>query len=270
MNNKKNILLFLLVIVVIVVAAVFFTIGNKPEEKVLKVGATPVPHSEILEFVKPILVEKGIELEIVEFTDYVTPNLALDEGSIDANFFQHLPYLESFNRDHNLDLVSAAKIHVEPFGLYSEKIQSIDELADGALIAVPNDPSNEGRALLLLASKGYITLEVENELEATPYDIVENQKNLEFRELEAAQLPRVLPDVTAAFINTNYALEAGLNPLDDALIIEGSESPYANIITVRKEDQDSELTNILVETLTSKEVRDFILEKYQGAVVPAF
>lgn len=270
MKNKKNILLFLLVIAVIVVAAVFFALDRKPEEKVLKVGATPVPHAEILEFIKPMLAEKGVVLEIVEFTDYVTPNLALDDGSIDANFFQHLPYLESFNRDHNLDLVSAVKVHVEPFGLYSEKIQSIDELPDGALIAVPNDPTNEGRALLLLANRGYIKLEAENELEATPYDIVDNPKNLQFRELEAAQLPRVLPDVTAAFINTNYALEAGLNPLDDALIIEGSESPYANIITVRKEDQDDELIKILVETITSDEVRDFILEKYKGAVVPVF
>lgn len=270
MKNKKNIVLFILVIVLVVLAAVFITTRNKPEEKVLRVGATPVPHGEILDFVKPILAEKGVELEIVEFTDYVTPNLALDEGSIDANFFQHSPYLESFNRDHNLELISAAKIHIEPFGLYSEKIQSIAELSDGALIAVPNDPSNEGRALLLLASKGYITLDAENELEATPFDIAENPKNFEFKELEAAQLPRVLPDVTAAFINTNYALEAGLNPLEDALIIEGSESPYANVLAIRKEDQDSELINILVETLTSEEVRDFILENYKGAVVPVF
>jgi D-methionine transport system substrate-binding protein len=268
--RSKN-LLFVLLIVVLIVAAVFILNLNKePEETVLKVGATPVPHAEILDFVKPLLAERGIVLEIVEFTDYVTPNLALNDGSIDANFFQHQPYLDSFNRDHNLDLVTVAKIHVEPFGLYSEKISSIDELEDGALIAVPNDPTNEGRALLLLANKGYISLEAENELEATPYDISENPKNLQFRELEAAQLPRVLPDVTAAFINTNYALEAGLNPLNDALIIEGSESPYANVLVVKKENVEKEEIKVLVEVLTSDSVRDFILEEYKGAVVPVF
>lgn len=270
MSNKKNIFIFSLLIVLIIFAVVLINLKNEPEEITLKVGATPVPHAEILEFIKPLLSEKGIELEIIEFTDYVTPNLALEERSLDANFFQHFPYLESFNRDHNLDLVSAAKIHVEPFGLYSEKIDSIDDLADGDVIAVPNDPSNEGRALLLLANKDYIELDADNELEATPFDISSNPLKLEFEELEAAQLPRVLPDVTASFINTNYALEAGFNPLEDALIIEGSESPYANILVVKKEDQDDELIKILVEVITSEEVREFILDNYQGAVVPVF
>ncbi len=262
----KKLIVLLLVVSVLSIGS----LGVLAADRVIKVGATPVPHSEILEFIKPILADKGIELEIVEFTDYVTPNLALDEGSIDANFFQHLPYLDSFNKNRGLDLVSIAKIHVEPFGLYSEKIKSIDELNDGAVIAVPNDPSNEGRALLLLESKGYIELDAENELEATPFDISSNPKGLKFEELEAAQLPRVLPDVTAAFINTNYALEAGLNPLEDALIIEGSESPYANILVVRQEDQNNELLQILVEVMTSDDVREFILEEYQGAVVPVF
>src|SRR5690554_3981749 len=253
----KNLLFILLILVLIVAAILILNLDKKSEGTIVKVGATPVPHAEILEYVKPLLAERGITLEIVEFTDYVTPNLALNDGSIDANFFQHQPYLDSFNRDHNIELATAAKIHVEPFGLYSEKIQSIDELPDGGTIAVPNDPSNEGRALLLLANNGYITLEAENELEATPYDIQENSQRLEFEELEAAQLPRILPDVTAAFINTNYALEAGLNPLEDALIIEGSESPYANILVVRKESLEDEQIKVLVEVMTSEPVREF-------------
>lgn len=240
------------------------------EDKVLKVGATPVPHAEILEFIKPVLAKEGIKLEIVEFTDYVTPNLALADGSIDANYFQHVPYLEQFKKDHNLDIVSLIKVHIEPFGLYSKKIDHINELPQGATIAVPNDPTNEGRALLLLASKGIIKLAEDAGLEATPLDIVDNPKGLKFEELEAAQLPRVLPDVTAAFINTNYALEADLNPLEDALIIEGNESPYANILVVRSEDEDNPLLKRLAEVLTSEPVKEFILNKYKGAVVPVF
>lgn len=262
----KKILFLVLVLGILITGS----IAGLATDRVIKVGATPVPHAEILEFAKSILTEKGIRLEIIEFTDYVTPNLALDDGSIDVNFFQHLPYLESFNKDHGLDLVSVAKIHVEPFGLYSTKIDSIDELTDGGVIAVPSDPSNEGRALLLLANKGYIKLDAENKLEATPFDISSNPKNLKFKELEAAQLPRVLPDVTAAFINTNYALEAGLNPLKDALIIEGDESPYANILVVSKENQNDELIQTLIKVMKSEEIRNFILEKYKGAVVPVF
>ena len=266
----KNLLFILLILVLIVAAVLILNLDKKSGGTIVKVGATPVTHAEILEYVKPLLAEKGITLEIVEFTDYVTPNLALNDGSIDANFFQHQPYLDNFNKEHNLDLITVAKIHVEPFGLYSEKISSIDELSAGALIAIPNDPTNEGRSLLLLANKGFISLEAENELEATPYDIVDNPKNLVFRELEAAQLPRVLPDVTAAFINTNYALEAGLNPLEDALIIEGSESPYANVLAIKRENTEKEEIKTLVEVLTSDSVREFILDKYQGAVVPVF
>lgn len=262
----KKILFLVLVLGILITGSTAVLAGAS----VIKVGATPVPHAEILEFAKPILAEEGITLEIVEFTDYVTPNLALNDGSIDVNFFQHLPYLESFNADHGLNLVSVAKIHVEPFGLYSTKINSIDELPDGGIIAVPSDPSNEGRALLLLANKGYIELDAENELEATPFDISSNPKKLKFKELEAAQLPRVLPDVTAAFINTNYALEAGLNPLKDALIIEGDESPYANILVVSKKNQNDELVQTLVEVMKSEEIRNFILEEYKGAVVPVF
>ncbi|ACL70973.1 MetQ/NlpA family ABC transporter substrate-binding protein [Halothermothrix orenii] len=262
---RRNIIFFLVLIFVLGVGSIALA-----GDKVLKVGATPVPHAEILEFVKPILEKEGIKLEIVEFTDYVTPNLALAEGSIDANYFQHVPYLNQFKKDHNLDITYTLKIHVEPFGLYSEKIDSIDDLPAGARIALPNDPSNEGRALLLLESKGFIKLDAEDKLKATPFDIVENPYNLKFVELEAATLPRILPDVMAAFINTNYALEAGLNPLKDALIIEGSESPYSNVLAVRTEDKDNPLIIKLGEVLTSQKVKDFILEKYKGAVVPVF
>ncbi len=236
----------------------------------LKIGATPVPHSEILEFVKPKLEEKGIKLEIKEFTDYVTPNLALAEKEIDANFFQHLPYLESFIKEKNLDLVSVAKTHVEPLGLYSKKISSIDELKDGAVITIPNDPTNEGRALILLDAKGLIKLSDDAGLEATENDIIENPKNLVFKPIDAAQLPRTLEDVDASIINTNYALEGNLNPSKDALLIEGNESPYANIIAVRPEDKDSEKIKALVEILQTEEVKQFIEEKYNGSIVPAF
>lgn len=237
---------------------------------VLKVGATPVPHAEILEFVKDDLAAEGIELEIVEFTDYVTPNLALDDGSIDANYFQHVPYLEQFSADRGLDLVPVTKVHIEPIGLYSDKYSDIDQIPEGSKIAVPNDPSNEGRALILLHNNGLITLDDPSDLNATPLDIVENPKNIKFEELEAAQLPRVLPDVAGAVINTNYALEADLNPVDDALVLESSESPYVNILVVRAGDEDNENIQKLVEALNTTKVREFILEEYEGAIVPAF
>jgi len=250
---------------------------NTEEEKVeksdiitLKVGATPVPHSEILNFVKPQLEKEGIILEIIEFTDYVTPNLALNDGDLDANFFQHEPYMETFARERGIELYNAGNVHVEPLGLYSNKIVSIEELKDGATIAIPNDPTNGGRALILLDSKGIIKLKDDAGLEATERDIAENPKNLKFRPIDAAQLPRTLDDVDAAIINTNYALEAGLNPSRDALIIEGDDSPYANIITVRPEDKDNEAIKKLVKALQTEEVKKFIEEQYGGSIVPAF
>ena len=262
---KKGILV--LVVLAFVAVASFSVMAD---DHVLKVGATPVPHAEILEFVQDDLAEIGIELEIIEFTDYVTPNLSLDDGSIDANYFQHIPYLDQFNADRGLDLVSVIQVHVEPIALYSDKYDSLDEIPDGSSIAIPNDPSNEGRALILLHNSGVITLEDPENLNATPIDIVDNPKNLRFDELEAAQLPRVLPDVAGAVINTNYALEANLNPLEDALIIEDSDSPYVNVVAVRSEDQDSEKIEILRAVLNSQKVEDFIIEEYEGAVVPAF
>ncbi|RQD78808.1 MAG: ABC transporter substrate-binding protein [Halanaerobium sp. MSAO_Bac5] len=265
MMIKKGVLV--LVVLAFMVVASFSAMAD---DHVLRVGATPVPHAEILEFVQDDLAERGIELEIIEFTDYVTPNLSLDDGSIDANYFQHIPYLDQFNADRGLDLVPVARVHVEPIALYSDKYDSLEDIPEGASIAVPNDPSNEGRALILLHNSGVITLDDPENLNATPIDIVDNPKNIRFNELEAAQLPRVLADVAGAVINTNYALEANLNPLDDALVIEDSDSPYVNVVAVRSEDEDSEKIKILREVLNSQKVEDFILEEYKGAVVPAF
>jgi len=240
------------------------------EPVALKVGATAVPHAEILEFVKPALAEQGVTLEIVEFTDYIQPNVQVFEKQLDANFFQHIPYLEQFNVGQKMDLVNVAGVHIEPFGAYSEKIKTIEELADGAKVAIPNDPSNAGRALALLEANGLLKLTEGKGVNATVKDIVENPKSLEIQELEAAMLPRVLADVDMALINTNYALEAGFVPTKDAIFIEGGDSPYVNIIAARPDNKDSDAIRKLVAALQTQEVKDFITEKYAGAVVPAF
>lgn len=236
----------------------------------LKVGASPVPHAEILNLVKEDLKGEGVNLNIVEFTDYVTPNLALDSGDIDANFFQHKPYLDTFSKEKNLKLVSVGKVHVEPLGVYSKKVKSLDELKAGSQIAIPSDPTNGGRALILLHNNGIIKLKDPNNLLATEFDIVENPKKLKFTPIESAQLPRVLPDVAAAVINGNYALEAGLNPGKDALLIEGKESPYANIVAVKEGNENKEDIVKLMKALQSQKVKEFIEKKYNGGVVPAF
>lgn len=251
-------------------AAAFILAGASAFAGELKVGATPVPHAELLNLVKDDLKAEGVDLKIVDFTDYVTPNLALADGELDANFFQHYPYLEKFASERGLKLVSAAKIHVEPIGVFSQKIKSIEELPDRATIAIPNDPSNGGRALILLHNNGLIKLNDPTNLYATEFDIVDNPKKLRFRPIEAPQLPRVLPDVDAAVINGNYALEAGLSPVEDALLVEGAESPYANIIAVREGDENKEDIVKLINALQSKKVSDFILSNYKGGVVPAF
>lgn len=238
--------------------------------KTLKVGATPVPHAELLEKVKPVLAEQGIELEIVEFTDYVKPNLSLNDGEIDANFFQHQPYLDGFNADRGLDLISVGTIHVEPLGAYSQKYASVEEIEDGALIAIPSDGVNGGRALILLQTEGFITLKADAGLEATELDIVENPKNLKFKSIEAAQLPRVLPDVDVAIINGNFAIEADLNPSQDAILLEGAESPYANIVTVKNGYDKVEEIDALLDALQTEDIKKFIEENYGGGVVPAF
>lgn len=236
----------------------------------LSVAATPVPHAELLEFVKPTLASQGVELDIKVFTDYVQPNLQVSDGHLDVNFFQHKPYLDTFNKERKTDLVSVGLVHVEPFGAYSSKIKSIKDLKDGAQVAIPNDPSNGARALLLLQEQGLVKLKDPSNLLATARDVVENPKKLKFRELEAATLPRALPDVDVALINTNYALEAGLNPLKDALFIEGAESPYANLLATVPGKKDNADVQALVKALQSDAVKAFIADKYKGAVVPAF
>ena len=236
----------------------------------LSVAATPVPHAELLEFVKPDLAKEGVDLDIKVFTDYVQPNLQVSDKQIDVNFFQHQPYLDSFNAEHDTQLVTVGLVHVEPFGAYSQKIKDIKDLEDGAQVAIPNDPSNGARALLLLQQHGLIKLKDPSNILATARDVVENPKHIKFRELEAATLPRVLPDVDVALINTNYALEAGLNPVQDALFIEDKDSPYANIVVSRADNKDDPAVHKLIAALHSAKVRDYILEHYKGAIVPAF
>ena len=236
----------------------------------LNVAATAVPHAEILEFVKPKLAEQGVELNVKVFTDYVQPNIQVAEKRLDANFFQPQPYLDEFNKGKGTELVSVAGVHIEPFGAYSSKLKSLEELPDGANVVIPNDATNGGRALLLLAKAGVITLKDGAGITATPKDIAENPKHIKVRELEAATLPRVLTQVDLALINTNYALEAKLNPTQDALVIEGSDSPYVNILVARPDNKDSDAMQKLAAALHSDEVRQFINEKYKGAVVPAF
>ncbi len=236
----------------------------------LNVAATAVPHAEILEFVKPALAAEGVELNIKVFTDYVQPNVQVAEKRLDANFFQHQPYLDEFNKSRGTELVSIAGVHVEPFGAYSHKHKSLADVPQGANVVIPNDATNGGRALLLLQKAGLISLKPEAGILATPKDIVENTKAIKVRELEAATLPRVLTQVDLALINTNYALEAKLKPTQDALVIEGSDSPYVNILVTRADSQDNAALQKLAKALNSAEVKAFIEEKYQGAVVPAF
>lgn len=251
-------------------AAAFILVGATALAGELKVGATPVPHAELLNLVKEDLKTEGVDLKVVEFTDYVTPNLALAEGELDANFFQHFPYLEKFSNERGLNLVSAGKVHVEPLGVFSQKIKDIKDLSNKTTIAIPSDPSNGGRALILLHNNGIIKLNDPTNLYVTEFDIVENPKKLKFKPIEAAQLPRVLPDVEAAVINGNYALEAGFSPVEDSLLLEGAESPYANIIAVKSGDESKEDIQKLLKALQSKKVSDYIGANYKGGVVPAF
>jgi len=255
-------------ILVAVAATAGFSLGASAEE--LSVAATPVPHAEILEFVKPMLAKEGVELDVKVFTDYIQPNIQVDQKRMDANFFQHKPYLDEFNAGRGTSLVTVTGVHIEPFGAYSSKIESLDQLKDGAVVAIPNDPTNGGRALLLLQNAGLIKLSDSSKITATPRDIAENPKDLDFKELEAATLPRILNQVDLALINTNYALEAGLNPTEDALVIEGADSPYVNILVSRPDNKDSEAMKKLANALTSDEVKAFIMDQYEGAVVPAF
>ncbi len=257
-------------VLALTVAAAFAgaTFAGAANAGTLKIGATPVPHAEILEHVKPALAQQGVELEVVEFNDYVQPNLATDDGELDGNFFQHRPYLDVFVKDHGVDLVPVCGVHIEPMGVYSHKIKDLKELKDGALVGIPNDPTNGGRALLLLVNAGLIKVANPDDVTTTLLDITENPKNLEFRELEAAQLPRALDDLDVAVINTNFAMPAGLNPLNDALFIEGADSPYVNILVANSKSAESEDMKKLSEALTSEDTAEFIRENYKGAIVP--
>ncbi|MBY8956315.1 MULTISPECIES: MetQ/NlpA family ABC transporter substrate-binding protein [Pseudomonas] len=236
----------------------------------LTVAATPVPHAEILEFVKPALAKEGVDLKVKVFTDYIQPNVQVAEKRLDANFFQHQPYLDEFNKAKGTNLVAVTGVHLEPLGAYSNKIKDLKDLPSGANVVIPNDATNGGRALLLLAKAGLITLKDPTNILSTPKDIAQNPKDLKIRELEAATIPRVLTQVDLALINTNYALEAKLDPSKDALVIEGNDSPYVNILVSRADNKDSAAMQKLAAALHSPEVKQFITEKYKGAVLPAF
>ena len=241
-------------------------------EGTIKVAASPTPHAEILEAAKSILADEGWDLEVTEFEDYVQPNLVVESGDFDANYFQHIPYLESFNEEKGTHLVDAGDIHYEPFGIYPGTKSSLDELEDGDTIAVPNDTTNEARALLLLQDNGVLTLKEGAGLTATVNDIESTAKDIKIQELEAAQVPRVLGEVAFAVINGNYAVEAGLSVADDAIAYEASDSEaaktYVNIIAVKEGNEDNEGIVALVDALKSDEIKDFINETYNGAVIP--
>jgi len=238
----------------------------------LRIGASPVPHAEILAYVRDNLApQAGLQLDIVEFTDYVQPNLALRDEQIDANYFQHVPYMEDFGQEHSIAMAAAASVHIEPLGVYSRSLADLAATPDGATVAIPNDATNGGRALQLLAANGLLTLREGVGTAATVADIAANPKNLQISELEAAQLPRALDDVDLAVINGNYALEIGLKPAEDALALEsGENNPYANILTVLDGKQSDPNIQKLADLLTSPEVKQFIEERYEGTVIPAF
>lgn len=248
--------------------------GETKEATKVVIGATAVPHAEILEIIKDDLKDEGVDLEIKLFDDYPLLNIALESGDIDANFFQHTPYLESFNEERGANLVSVGKIHFEPLGIYPGKTASLDALKDGAKVAIPDDATNGARALLLLESAGLIKLKDGADITSTKKDIVENPKNLEIVEIAAVQIPRTVEDVDVAVINANYALEAGFNVGTDALASEGKDSAaaeeYGNIIAVKAEKKDDAAIQAIVKALQKDKVRDFINEKYEGAVVPVF
>lgn len=270
---KKILLSLIFLASLLFVTACGSSTDSTADSDVIVVGASPKPHAEILEVVKDALADEGYTLEIQEFTDYVTPNQALADGDIDANYFQHLPYLEDYDAENGTDLVSVGTVHYEPIAIYAGKTTSLDEIADGATIAVPNDTTNEARALLLLEDNGLITLAEGVGLEATVNDIVDNPKNLNITELEAAQLARSLQDVDLAVINGNYAIDAGLD-VNEALASETADSEaaqaYANVIAVRSEDKDNAKIQALLKALQSDEVKEYIETEYNGAVVPLF
>lgn len=272
--KRRNIVSIAIILSLVIGSIVLTGCGGKDgEDKTIKVGASPAPHAEILKEVESELEKDGYKLEIVEFQDYVQPNKALDAGDIDANYFQHKPYMDEFNAKQETELVSIGAIHYEPLGLYQGEKKSIDELAEGDKIAVPNDTTNEARALLLLESEGLIKLKKDAGLTATKQDVVENPKKLEIVELEAAIIPRSMSSVAMGVINGNYALSAGIKE-ETAITFESSDSEaaktYANIIAVKKGNEDSEKSKALFKAMTSDKIKKFIEKKYGKAVVPVF
>ncbi len=262
----------LLLLAITAVTSLLLLVGcaREHDENVLIVAATAVPHAEILKQAKPLLAREGVDLQVRVFADYVQPNTQVVEKNIDLNYFQTKPYLDAFNRERGTDLAIITGVHIEPFGAYSHKFKSIDQLPDGASVTLPNDPSNNSRALLLLAKHGLISLKNPTDQMATLKDITANPKQLKFRELEAAMLPRTLDEVDLALINTNYALAAGLNPTKDALLIESSDSPYVNYLVGRPDNRDDPRVQKLARVLNGPGIKTFIEQKYHGAVLPAF
>lgn len=244
--------------------------GTEQEETVVKIGVSEKPHKDIVDQVVEDLEKEGIKLEITVYSDYIVPNLALDQGDIDINYFQHRPYLESFSVERNLNLEELGGVHIEPMGVYSKEYDSLDAIPDGSEIYFPNDPTNGGRALLLLEKQGLITLAPNAGVNATEQDILENSKALTFTPLEAAIIPTLYEDVAAAVINGNYAIEHGLNPVNDSIAIEDAESPYVNILAVREGDAENETYKKVLDAIRSDKVKQYIEQEYDGAVVPAF
>ncbi len=272
----KKLLIALLALLTLAVAAAGCGGSDKKADPaagkkvVLKVGATAVPHAEILNQIKPSLAKEGVDLQVIEFSDYVKPNMALNDKELDANFFQHEPYLDTFAKERKMPLISAGKVHIEPMGIYSKQIKDLKSVPNGAKIAIPNDPSNAGRALALLESAKLLKLKDGVGVKAIVGDITGNDKKLQIIEIEAALLPRSMDDTDLSVINSNFAMEAKLNPVKDSLFTEPKESPYANIVAVRKGDESRPEMQKLMKALQSPEVKKFIEEKYKGAVVPAF
>lgn len=254
----------------IILALSLFVLSVSTFAKVFKVGVTPVPHTAFLELIKEDLKNEGIELQIVEFNEYVIPNIALADKELDANYFQHLPYLKKFSEERKLDLTSLGTVHIAPLALYSNKYKSVNDFPKGATVALPNDPSNLGRALILLHLNGVIKLKNPNDWFSTEFDVVENTKKLKFKLVEAPQLPRVLKDVDSAIIPGNFAIQNGLNPVKNGLIREDKNSPYANVVAVRKGDENREDVKKFFKILRSEKLKKFIAEKYDGGIIPAF
>lgn len=260
---------FLLKLTAAAVLAAALT-GQALANEKIKIGVTPGAHEEVMEQVVKVAAEKGLDIEIISFSDYVIPNQALDDGDLQANSFQHKPYLDNQIKDRGYDLSVVGYNILTPMGIYSDKIKDLSELKDGAEVGIPNDPTNGGRALLVLQSEGLIKVDPAAGLSVSPLDVIENPKNIKFVELDAAQLPRSLADLDASAINTNYALEAGLNPIKDSIAIEGNDSPYANVIVTRTQDKDAPWVKTLVKSYHDDSIREFIETKYEGSVLPVF